>query len=166
MKFKKSDLGRSMLEVLLYIALIGAISGTSFKMYADYSHKIKRIETIDTIKNIRDKINAIYFGRKSGDTNEVKQKLQQNNVNTKTPIGTLDFYVGGCIDVPLSKLSKEDCIYFCMSELQSDCEGYYNTPNATVDTNAKIPHDCIQDCNKDGNKNQMRFYFKRSNMAN
>ncbi len=165
MKFKKSDLGRSMLEVLLYIALIGAISGTSFKMYADYSHKIRRIETIDTIKNIRDKINAIYFGRKSGDTNEVKQKLQQNNVNTKTPIGTVSFYVGGCIDVSLSKLSKEDCIYFCMGEFQSDCEGYYNTPNPTG-TNGTVPHDCITECNKPGETNRVTFFLKRSNMAN
>lgn len=90
MKFK-NDLGRSMMEMILYLGLIVVLSASTIKMYSDSVEKTRVIQAEDQVGDIVEIINTYYMGRQfplTGDlTNTLKTKLG-DQINLVDPWGS------------------------------------------------------------------------------
>ena len=118
MKIYKSDLGRSMMEVLLYLSLIVVMTVASTKMYNDYNEKIKRTKASDQLETISSKVSQIYYGRTFGEQPvSLNSKLAENDVALIDPWGkkinvTSDTDIMYHISM---ELNKANCIYLVMN---------------------------------------------------
>lgn len=151
MKIYKSDLGRSMMEVLLYLSLIIVMTIASTKMYNDYNEKIKRTKASDQLETISSKVSQIYYGRTFGNQpTSLNSKLAENNVALIDPWGkkievTSDNEIMYHISM---NLNKANCIYLVMNSDSKVREPVIN--------NIQVGNGPLTDC-KDSNT--VYFYY-------
>ena len=62
MKFK-NDIGRSMMEMILYLGLIVVLTASTLKMYADSVEKTRLVEFETTIDEVKENVNNYFLGR-------------------------------------------------------------------------------------------------------
>ncbi|MGN0930010.1 MAG: hypothetical protein ACI4N3_05205 [Alphaproteobacteria bacterium] len=118
MKKYKSDFGRSMVEVLLYLSIIIVMIIGSTKMYNDYNQKIKRTSAEDQLENISTKVSQIYYGRTFGNEGtSLNDKLVENGVSLVDPWGKkIDVITDNATMYHISmNLNKQNCIYLVMN---------------------------------------------------
>lgn len=118
MKIYKSDSGRSMMEVLLYLSLIIVMTIASTKMYNDYNEKIKRTRASDQLETISSKVSQIYYGRTFGEeATSLNNKLTENDVVLIDPWGKkIDVTSDNEIMYHISmELNKSNCVYLVMN---------------------------------------------------
>lgn len=118
MKIYKSDYGRSMMEVLLYLSLIIVMIIASTKLYNDYNEKIKRTRAEDLLETISTKVSQIYYGRTFGtEPTSLNSKLTENNVVLIDPWGKkIDVVSDTDIMYHISmELNKANCVYLVMN---------------------------------------------------
>ena len=157
MKTNKSDSGRSLLEALLYISLVGVMVVASVKMYSDYNQKIKRTKAQDQLEEISSKVNSIYFGKKMpAPGTPLNQKLIENSVNLKDPWGKdinvisnhaekkeYNYYISMSLD-------KTNCIYLAMNVISKVAE-------PTINNIVEGEKDPLVNCNQD--VNTVNFHY-------
>ncbi len=154
MKKYKSDSGRSMMEVMLYLSLIIVMTVGSIKMYADYNEKIKRTKAQDQLETISEKVSQIHFGRKFGTEKiSLNDKLRQNNVSLIDPWGkNFDVKTDNETMYHITiTANKANCIYLAMNGESKVKEPVVNNASDTTVTPFTL-------C-KDGNTNTVSFYY-------
>ena len=154
MKKYKSDYGRSMMEVLLYLGLIVVMVVSSTKMYADYNEKIKRTKALDQLENISEKVSQIYFGRTFGTEKiSLNEKLKQNNVSLIDPWGkNFDVMSDNNTKYHITiTTNKANCIHLAMNGESKIQEPVVNNNLNTTSTPFTL---CT-----DGNNNTVSFYY-------
>ena len=62
MKFK-NDLGRSMMEMILYLGLIVVLTASTLRMYADSVEKTRVIKLEEQITDLKEYVNTYFLGR-------------------------------------------------------------------------------------------------------
>ena len=62
MKFK-NDIGRSMMEMILYLGLVVVLTASTLKMYADSVEKTRLVEFETTIDEVKENVNNYFLGR-------------------------------------------------------------------------------------------------------
>lgn len=118
MKKYKSDFGRSMIEVLLYLSLIIVMIVASTKMYNDYNQKIKRTTAEDRLDIISTKVSQIFYGRTFGNEGtSLNDKLTDNGVSLIDPWGKkIDVITDTATMYHISmSLNKQNCVYLVMN---------------------------------------------------
>lgn len=78
MKFK-NDMGRSMMEMILYLGLIVVLTTSTIKMYSDSVEKTRIMKLETQIDDLREYANTYYLGRDfpgpNGNWNEFKEAV-------------------------------------------------------------------------------------------
>ena len=62
MKFK-NDMGRSMMEMILYLGLIVVLTASTLKMYADSVEKTRIVKLEEQIDDLKEYVNTYFLGR-------------------------------------------------------------------------------------------------------
>lgn len=78
MKFK-NDMGRSMIEMLMYLSLIVVIGTTTVNTYMSSVEKTRTVKAESLIRDIVEKVNTWYLGRNfSSSDKDLTTKLKEN----------------------------------------------------------------------------------------
>lgn len=154
MKKYKSDSGRSMMEVILYLSLIIVMTVASVKMYADYNEKIKRTKAQDQLETISENVSRLYFGKKFGTQKiSLNDKLKEKNISIIDPWGkNYDVKTDNDTMYHITiTANKANCIYLAMNGESKVREPVVNSSSDTTATPFTL-------C-KDGDTNTVSFYY-------
>jgi hypothetical protein len=154
-----------MLEVLLYVGLVGVMSVGTLSMYGEYNTKIKRTKALDQLESVAESSKTIFYGRTAGMTAEaLNQKLADHKVTLKDPwgntIGVSLTEDGKCVEVAFVKLSKGDCLGMAMVG-RSNCEdGSWRTSVNEAGQAANPSAEYAGTCT-DGSNNSVKFFYTK-----
>ncbi|MDR2098792.1 MAG: hypothetical protein LBO78_02080 [Rickettsiales bacterium] len=164
----RKDSGRSMMEVLLYIGLVGVMTVGTLRMYGEYNTKIKRTKAIEQLDDIATAGRAIFYGRQSMPTPEMLAKLPEKlagqNISLKDPWDNAISVSADekCLEVALGSLSQGDCIGLAMTA-KSGCEDAtgrrrtsVNGAGQALSPDSEYVGQCIE-----GKTNTVKFYYNR-----
>lgn len=152
----KNELGRSMVEMLLYIGLVIVIGVSTIKLYSESVEKSKRINAQNQIRDLIKDVNMIYIGRNFPTSGDISEKIKKKGIKLVNPWGDSISIIAknaptggtGSFALPYfgikMKLSKARCAYLG-SALEEDTIGI-NVKGADISTNAKSFDDILKNC--------------------
>lgn len=82
----KNSLGRSMVEMLLYLGLVVIVGAGSIKLYAESVEKTKVLNAQNQVRDIVKSVNMFYIGRDFPNGN-ITSKIKEKKVNLLDPWG-------------------------------------------------------------------------------
>ena len=85
-KFKDS-LGRSMIEMLGYLALVILVTTAAIKLYSESVEKTKLLNAQNQVRDIIKSVNMIYIGRDFPVNGDITSKVAAKNINLVDPWG-------------------------------------------------------------------------------
>jgi hypothetical protein len=98
-----------MMEVMLYMGIVGLMSVGSFAAYNQYNAKIKRTKALDQLDDIVEKAGILFYGR-TPTSADLASKLAANKLSLTDPWGNaVTVAVGDCIGVTFKGLGEADC---------------------------------------------------------
>ncbi|MCR5506886.1 MAG: hypothetical protein K6F04_03500 [bacterium] len=122
MKFK-NDMGRSMMEMILYLGLIVVLTASTLKMYADSVEKTRIIKFENQVDDLREYVNTYFLGRPLPTDNNVYKTSFANAIGGTTK---LDDPWGGVITLKTIDANKSFSMTFTGKD-QKTCINIGNT---------------------------------------
>lgn len=166
-KFKDS-LGRSMIEMLLYLTLVIIVSTASIKLYTESVEKTKLMNAQNQVRDIIKSVNMIYIGRDFPVNGDITSKVAAKKVHLVDPWGEKITITArnaptggtGAFALPYfgikMKLSKANCIKLS-SALIDDTIGINPTANATTSLSETVA-DFAKNCQEN---HDVYFWIKK-----
>lgn len=168
MKQNKNNSGRSMVEMLLYLAIVVLITTGSIKLYGESVEKTKRINAENQIRDIAKEINMLYIGRDFPSNGDITEKIQEKDINLtdpwgekititakNSPTGGTGIFLLPYFGIKMN-LSKEHCVILA-SALEEDTIGINVKSNGITGLTSGVDG-FAKDC-QDGH--DVYFWFKK-----
>ncbi len=164
----KNSLGRSMVEMLLYLGLVVIVGTGSIKLYAESVEKTKLLNAQNQVRDIVKSVNMFYIGRDFPINGDITAKIAAKNVNLVDPwrqkitITAKNAPTGGSGAFALPyfgvkmKLSKANCVKLS-SALADDTIGINPKSSAITGLSYDID-EFAKNCQED---HDVYFWFKK-----
>ncbi|MDR1008756.1 MAG: hypothetical protein LBL52_00705 [Rickettsiales bacterium] len=119
---RKNISGRSLMEVLLYIAIITAMTLGTARMFIAQNAKAKQARFTQQIADIAEKTRSALYGRELSNAEALRVKLAGLGVDFEDPWGGQISIEpkGECFAIVASNLTLRDCVA-AASSIKSDC---------------------------------------------
>ncbi len=168
MKQNKNDFGRSMVEMILYLALVIIITTGSIKLYGESVEKTKRINAETQIRDIAKQVNMLYIGRPFPQNGDISEKIKDKDINLtdpwgepititakNSPTGGTGIFVLPYFGIKM-KLSKAHCVLLA-SALEADTIGINVKSNSITGLSEGVDA-YSKDCQ---DNHDVYFWFKK-----
>jgi hypothetical protein len=153
----KHDSGRSIVELMGYLAIVMVIGAGMFRMYGVYNSKIKRTAASAQISSLAEGARHATYGRKNV-LGSLTARLALQGRKTLDPWGRPIEVANGakCIEITFQRMSRADCIYLSRT-IAGDCKEHVVSVNDADQT--KGAEVLVGECNRP--ENTVRWFFSK-----
>jgi type II secretory pathway pseudopilin PulG len=144
----KNDSGRSMVELLAYVAIAAVMAAGMFKLYSDYSARANRAAAQSLVASLAEDARRAVYGKRDfyGPLNARLVGLGRSLADPWG--GEAAVSAAKCVEVELKDIARGDCIHL-VRQVRSDCKGAVTLVNGAE----------LDSCSAESNS--VKWFFSR-----